>query len=73
MTLTDIESALHNTPFVPFDLAMENGRVLHVPHPDFLLLDAGKQTAVIADDEHFRVLDLQRVLSITFRTRKRTR
>jgi hypothetical protein len=68
MTVTDIESALHSTPFVPFDLVMENGRVLHVPHPDFLFLNPGKHSAVVAEGEHFRVLDLQSVHALMFRT-----
>ncbi len=67
MTLTDIEGALNRVPFIPFDIRLDNGRVLPVPHPDFLSLNADKRTAVIAEGANFRVVDLERVVSLTFR------
>ncbi len=67
MTLTDIDGALHRVPFVPFDICLDNGRVFHVPHPDFLSLDSSKRTAVVAEGANFRVIDLERVASISFR------
>jgi hypothetical protein len=68
MTLTDIEGALHRVPFLPFNICLENGRVLQVPHPDFLSLDANQHTAVVAEGSNFRVIDLEQIVSLTLRS-----
>jgi len=67
MTQTNIEGALNRVPFMPFDICLENGRVLHIPHPDFLSLDANKRTAVVAEGANFRVIDMEHVVSLQFR------
>ena len=61
MTLTDIEGALNKCPFVPFDIHLESGRVVPIPHPEFLLLDENKATAVIVDGARFRVIDVEQI------------
>jgi hypothetical protein len=68
MTLTDIEGAVYRAPFLPFDIRLDNGRVLHVPHPDFISLDTVKRTAVVAEGSNFLVIDVDRVTSLTIRS-----
>jgi hypothetical protein len=36
MHLDTIREALRRAPFVPFLLRMNDGRVFHVPHPDYV-------------------------------------
>ncbi len=67
MTLTDIQSALRHSPFVPFDILTENGRVVRVPHPDFLLLEADQTTALIAEGDRFVVVDVRQIQALRFR------
>jgi hypothetical protein len=64
--VVNIEDALHKSPFTPFDLHMDNGRVVHVKHPDFLLFNESKKTAVVVDGDRFHIIDVEHISSISF-------
>jgi hypothetical protein len=66
MTLTDIEDALRRAPFIPFNIEIENGRIVHIPHPDFLLLTAGETTAWAAEGNRFVAVHLGQIHALRF-------
>ncbi len=66
MLTINIEDALNKVPFVPFDVHIDNGRNVHVRHPDFVLFSETKRTAVIVEGERFHIVDVEHVSSISF-------
>lgn len=70
MTTVNIEDALNKTPFAPFDIHIDNGKTVHVRHPDFLMFSESKRTAVIVEGEHFRIVDVDHISAISFRATK---
>ena len=38
MNFDTIRTAVRRQPFVPFFLRMNNGRVFHIPHPEYIAL-----------------------------------
>jgi hypothetical protein len=47
MTIEQVRTTLHASPFQPFTVRMADGRQFPVPHPDFLNLSPTGRTAVI--------------------------
>ena len=70
MTTVNIEDALNKTPFTPFDIHIDNGKTVHVRHPDFLMFSESKRTAVIVEGEHFHIVDIEHISAISFRANK---
>ena len=63
------KEAIHNTlsaqPFKPFALRLADGKLVQVPHPDFVLLTQGGRTAVVTTEgENFEIIDLALVTAI---------
>lgn len=65
MTTVNIEDALNKTPFSPFDIHVDKGRIIHVRHPDFLLFSESKRTVVIVDGERFHIIDVDHISSLS--------
>jgi hypothetical protein len=65
MKAVNLLDVLNKARFKPFDLCLDNGRMLRVKHPDRVLLNEPKTTAVIADGEHLHIVDLDHVSSLT--------
>ena len=65
MTAANIEEVLHRTPFAPFELQLDNGRTLHVKHPDFLMFTESKRTVIVTEGERFIIADLDHVSTIS--------
>lgn len=58
-------------PFLPFEMLLADGRVLLIPHPDFLSVAEEEELAhVHALNGEIEVLDLLLVVSIRFPARK---
>jgi len=70
MTTVNLEDALNKSPFTPFNIHMDSGKIIHVRHPDFLMFSESKQTAVIVEGEHFHIVDVDHISSISFRAKK---
>ena len=70
MTTVNIEDALNKSPFTPFDIHIDNGKAVHVRHPDFLMFSESKRTAVIVEGERFHIVDVEHISSISFAARK---
>lgn len=68
MKAVNLEDILNQPRFRPFDLVLDNGRVIRVKHPDGVLLNETKSTAVIADGAHLHIVDLDPVSSASLGT-----
>ena len=49
MTVDQLRKTLQASPFRPFNVRMADGRVFHVPHPDFLSIFPGGRLATVYD------------------------
>jgi len=68
MKAVTIEDALQQVPFRPFELISDSGKAFLVKHPDFLLFNEAKTVCVVTEGEHVRVLDLDHLSGLIFRT-----
>ena len=64
MKAVNLQDALKKAQFKAFDLCLDNGRVIPVKHPDCVLFNEPKTTAVIADGEHLHIVDLDHVSNL---------
>lgn len=68
MSPTNIQDAIKHAK--PFTLKMDNGEKIVIKHPDFILLTPNKRTAlVVHDDNHFDIIDIDHVSSISTKIR----
>lgn len=51
-------------PFEPFVVVLPNGQRFEVPHHDHIMLHPNKKTAVVADDEAFRIVNIGLIVAI---------
>lgn len=70
MKTINIRDAMDQTPFQPFNLELDNGKTLHVPHRDFILLTPAGNAAVVVEGEHTHVVDVDHVSTIKFDKKK---
>lgn len=52
MTSDEVRKFQHAKPFQPFDIHLADGRVIHVPHPDFVYVPPINQRTVVVTDEN---------------------
>ena len=74
MTAAPIRELLRTMPYVPFDLHLANGQVVHVQHPDFASLPPAGRLLIVwrPDCEGFQMIDLLLVNNIVVETTKQT-
>ena len=72
MKAVNLEDALKKKPFTPFELHVDNGAGLVIGHPECLMFNQSKTTAVIADGEHFHLIDLEHISSLSYKRRANT-
>lgn len=70
MKAITVEDALKKPRFMPFDLILDNARVIRVKHPECVMFNEPKTVAVVADGEHLHIVDLDHVSSITMPTKR---
>ena len=70
MILKEIEDALKATPFVPFKIHLDNGKVVRVPHHDFLLFSENRAAVVVASGGHLHIMAVSHITSISHRERE---
>ena len=70
MTAVNLLDALRTAPFKPFDLCLDNGKVVRVKHPELVFFNETKTTAVIADGNHLHIVDLDHVSSLALPDKK---
>ena len=60
MTTEQFRATLHQQPFRPFIIRMDDGRAFEVAHRDFVALSqSGRTVIVLQPDENYSVLDLR--------------
>jgi hypothetical protein len=69
MTATNIEDALHKTPFTRFELHLDNGKTVPVNHQDCGLLTPSKKTAVVAEGERLHIMDVDHISALSVANR----
>jgi hypothetical protein len=59
MTIEQLRKFHRAAPFQPFDIYLADGRVLPVPHPEFLaIVPPGRTVGVAGDDGAIETIDL---------------
>jgi hypothetical protein len=66
MKAINIQDAIERAPFRSFNLELDNGKSIHVPHRDFIFLTPKKDTAVVVEGGHMHIVDISHVSSIKF-------
>ena len=67
MTIEQIQRLHEAAPFRPLDLFLADGRVLHVGHPEYLMiLPSGRLITVHQDEDVVEFVDLELVVSVRF-------
>lgn len=66
MTVEQLRRTHTAEPFIPFDVSLADGRVLHVPHPEFLWMPPkAERTFLVSDDQGIaETVDLLMVVSL---------
>ena len=62
----NIRDAMDQVPFQAFNLDLDSGKTLHVPHRDFILLTPAGNAAVVVEGEHTHVVDVDHISMIKF-------
>lgn len=75
MTSNAIKKLLQASPFVPFRVHMDNGRMFNVKHPEFVLIHPNGREAVVAEpgEDGVEILDILMIQSIETLPRGGTR
>jgi hypothetical protein len=68
MKAITVEDALNKRKFIPFELILDNARVIRVKHPECVMFNEAKTVAVVADGEHLHIVDLEHVSNLAIPT-----
>jgi len=64
---SDIKKALDQRPFVPFELHLDNGRVVPVQQHDTLLFNESRTMVLIVEQDSFHHIPLNHVTDLIVR------
>jgi hypothetical protein len=65
MTKDAIQQTLHAQPLKPFAMRLADGKLVPVPHPDFILLTQGGRAAIATGEaEQFSIVGLGLVTAL---------
>ncbi len=62
----NFEDALNKRPFRAFQLHLDSGDKIPVTHPECVLFSESKNTAVVVEGEHFHIVDIAHIGSVSF-------
>ncbi|KAF0170406.1 MAG: hypothetical protein FD161_4653 [Limisphaerales bacterium] len=65
--------ALNKRKFIPFELVLDNARVIRIKHPECVMFNEAKTVAVVADGEHLHIVDLDHVSNLAMPTKAAVR
>ncbi len=76
MNIQELRERYEAAPFVPFDIVLTNGRIVHVAHPDFVAFSPKGRSLVVYEDDGALIIDVPLVIALKerrngARTRKR--
>jgi hypothetical protein len=69
MKTVNVKAAIDRRPFKPLIVELDNGKQIKVPHRDFVSLSPSGSTAVIFEDEHVHIVDVDHISAITLKRR----
>jgi hypothetical protein len=66
MKTDQLRGVVDAAPFQPFNIHVADGRSVHVPHPDFILITGAGRTAIVSrpGDDWFTIIDLPLVTQL---------
>jgi len=66
MKTDQLRGVVGAAPFQPFNIHVAEGRFVHVPHSDFILITGGARTSIVSrpDDDWFTIIDLPLVTQL---------
>ena len=67
MKAVNLVDALHRKKFKPFELRLDSGESVSVRHMDCVLFSEDKTVAVVAEGEHFHIVDLEHISNLMFK------
>ena len=65
MKTINVKDALDRQPFKPFTVEIDSGKRIKIPHRDFMSLNPTGSTAVIFENEHVHIIDVEHISMIT--------
>ncbi|MDQ6631849.1 MAG: hypothetical protein M3Y82_08830 [Verrucomicrobiota bacterium] len=65
MKTINVKDAIDRQPFKPLIVELDNGKQLKIPHRDFVSLNPSGSTAVIFEEEHVHIVDIDHISAIT--------
>ncbi len=67
MTKDAIKATLSAQPFKPFALRLKDGKLVSVPHPEFIVVSRTGRTAVVnTEGDKYSIVDLGLVTAVEF-------
>jgi hypothetical protein len=67
MKAVNLVEALGRKRFKPIKIRLDSGRIIPVKHPDRVLFSEDKSVAVVADGEHFHIVDLDLISNLVLK------
>jgi len=61
---SDIKKALDQRPFLPFELHLDNGRVVSVKQTDALLFNESRTMTLIVEHDNFHIIPLMHITEL---------
>jgi len=65
MKTINVKDAIDRVPFKPLIVELDSGKQIKIPHRDFISLNPSGSTAVIFQDEHVHIVDVDHISAIT--------
>ncbi len=73
MSIEDIRALKHSAPFSPFNIVMNDGRVLWISRPEKIALSPTGKTIAVAQGSAFSFLAVQRIARLEPNAQPRSR
>jgi hypothetical protein len=70
MKAINVRDVIDREPFKPLIVELDSGKQIKIPHRDFVSLNPRGTTAVIFEDEHVHIVDVDHISAITLQRRK---
>ncbi|QDU25262.1 hypothetical protein ETAA8_03260 [Anatilimnocola aggregata] len=59
-----IRDLIKRQPFVPFDMTLSSGEVVHVPHPEFVILSKNGMVVGYPDSDRISIVAYLHIASV---------
>ncbi len=65
MNAQAIRDLIQRKPFVPFDLILSSGQIVHVPHPECAILSKNGMVVAYPDNDRIAIVAYLHIASVT--------